>query len=77
MLLFRQACVKTVIADKQNSKEFTSTLYDTLAARALIEKLTMTLIMQELNGNKKYNYLPFALPTSNESGGNIKTGDIL
>ena len=37
----------------------------------------MTLIMQELNGNEKYNYLPFALPTSNESVGNIKTGDIM
>lgn len=60
-----------------NGKEFTATLYDTQAARALLEKLPMTLIMQELNGNEKYNYLPFALPTSNESVGNIKTGDIM
>lgn len=60
-----------------NGKEFTATLYDTPAARALIEKLPMTLTMQELNGNEKYNYLPFALPTSKESVGNIKTGDIM
>ena len=60
-----------------NGKEFTATLYDTQATRALLEKLPMTLIMQELNGNEKYNYLPFALPTSNESVGNIKTGDIM
>lgn len=60
-----------------NGKEFTATLYDTSAARALLEKLPMILTMQELNGNEKYNYLPFALPTSNESVGNIKTGDIM
>ena len=43
-----------------NGKEFTATLYDTSAARALLEKLPMILTMQELNGNEKYNYLPFA-----------------
>lgn len=60
-----------------NGKEFTATLYDTQTARALLEKLPITLTMQELNGNEKYNYLPFDLPTSNESVGNIKTGDIM
>lgn len=60
-----------------NGIDFTATLYDTQTTRALLEKLPMTLTMEELNGNEKYNYLPFDLPISSESVGNIKTGDIM
>ncbi len=62
---------------RTNGIDFTATLYDTQTTRALLEKLPMTLAMEELNGNEKYTYLPFDLPSSSESVGNIKTGDIM
>ena len=56
---------------------FTATLFDNPTTRALIEKLPMTIQMDELNGNEKYYYMPDQLPTSSERVGYINKGDIM
>ena len=56
---------------------FTVTLEDNAAAVALKEHLPMTLDMSELNGNEKYHYLSFSLPTASYSPGRIETGDVM
>lgn len=58
-------------------KTFAATLNDNEAARALVERLPMTLNMDELNGNEKYYYLDSALPTSASVPSGIKTGDLM
>lgn len=58
-------------------KSFTATLSDTPAARALLERLPMTVTMDELNGNEKYCYLPDSLPTNAERPGDIHAGDLM
>lgn len=60
-----------------NGESFRATLYDNETAAALKEKLPMTLDMSELNGNEKYNYLPFSLPTDAENPGQIQAGDLM
>ena len=52
-------------------------LEDNETAAALKEHLPLTLDMSELNGNEKYNYLPFELPTDSYSPGAIQTGDVM
>ena len=44
---------------------------------ALKEKMPLTLSMSELNGNEKYNYLPFSLPTNSSNPGQIHAGDLM
>lgn len=56
---------------------FSATLKDTDAARALADRLPMTLRMSELNGNEKYAYLDEALPTASLRPGTIHAGDIM
>ena len=60
-----------------NGQVFTATLYDNETAAALKEKLPLSLDMSELNGNEKYNYLPFTLPTNAGNPGQIHAGDIM
>ena len=60
-----------------NGQVFHATLYDNETATALKTKLPMTLSMSELNGNEKYNYLPFSLPTNAGNPGQIHTGDLM
>ena len=60
-----------------NSQTFLATLYDNETAAALKEKLPMTLDMSELNGNEKYNYLPFSLPANAGNPGQIHAGDLM
>lgn len=60
-----------------NGQTFCATLYDNETAAALKEKLPMTLDMSELNGNEKYNYLPFSLPTDSGNPGQIHAGDLM
>ena len=57
--------------------QFKVTLEDNAAAAALKEHLPLTLDMSELNGNEKYNYMPFSLPTETYSPGTIQTGDVM
>lgn len=58
-------------------QSFQVTLYDNDTVRALMERLPMTLNMEELHGNEKFYYLEEGLPTDSESIGNIQTGDIM
>ena len=58
-------------------QRFTVTLEDNATAAALKERLPMTLDMSELNGNEKYHYLSFSLPTASYSPGKIKSGDVM
>ena len=59
------------------SKTFSAHLYDNEAARALSERLPMTLNMSELNGNEKYYYLDGSLPTDSGRPNSIRAGDIM
>ena len=57
--------------------QFTVSLEDNETAAVLCEHLPLTLDMSELNGNEKYIYLPFSLPTDAYSPGTIQTGDVM
>jgi hypothetical protein len=60
------------------SKIFNATLEDNDTARAFIKKLPLTLNMDELNGNEKYNYLEHNMRANTSSSpGTIKEGDIM
>lgn len=56
---------------------FSLTPADTEAARAFVARLPLTLVMDELNGNEKYHYLPDRLPTAAVRPGTIRTGDLM
>lgn len=58
-------------------QRFRASLYDNEATQALMERLPMTLNMEELNGNEKYYYLEEGLPTNSERIDRIQTGDIM
>ena len=58
-------------------QQFTVTLEDNATAAALKEYLPMTLDMSELNGNEKYHYTSFSLPTDPYLPGKIQAGDIM
>lgn len=58
-------------------QKFTVTLYDNETVSALMERLPMTLNMEELNGNEKFYYLDEGLPANSEAVGSIHTGDIM
>ena len=51
-------------------------LYDNETARAFAERLPLTLEMDELNGNEKFNYLSDGLPTEAEQPATIQAGDL-
>jgi hypothetical protein len=56
---------------------FTVRLFDNAAANALIQKMPMTILMSELNGNEKCYYMPDNLPTEARSVGTINAGDLM
>lgn len=58
-------------------RNFSVTLEDNAASRALMEKLPLAVTMGELNGNEKYYYMPAALPASPEKPGTIQAGDLM
>ena len=58
-------------------KTFTLTLADSEAAAALAQQLPLEMDMSELNGNEKYKYLPFSLPTASYQPGLIRAGDVM
>ena len=59
-----------------NNKTFSATLNNNEAVKGVIERLPLTLNMQDLNSNEKYNYLDFSLPTSPSRPNRINAGDI-
>ncbi len=56
---------------------FTARLYDTEAAQVFAERLPITLEMDELNGNEKFNYLAEKLPTESEQPSEIHMGELM
>lgn len=56
---------------------FTATLLLNDTTAALLERMPVTLDMQELHGNEKYVYFAEALPTDSERVGTIQTGDLM
>lgn len=44
---------------------------------ALLEKLPLTLNMDELNGNEKFYFFSEKFPTDSEPVGNIRAGDLM
>lgn len=58
-------------------QRFQAMLYDNETTQALMERLPITLNMEELHGNEKYYYLDEDLPTNSESIDRIQTGDIM
>ncbi len=59
------------------NKNFTATLYDNDTARALLEKLPLTLNMDELNGNEKFFFFSEKFPANSKRVRNIKAGDLM
>ena len=62
---------------KIGSKTFDAVLYDNKTAVDLQNKFPLKVRMSELNGNEKYKYLNFNLPTNEEKVKRIKAGDIM
>lgn len=58
------------------SQTFTATLFDTETSRALMDRLPMTVDMDELHGNEKYYYFSQGLPIATQQETPIDTGDI-
>ena len=52
-------------------------LEENSTAKALLDKLPLTLDMGDLNDNEKYTNLSFSLPTKSENVRHIKAGDIM
>lgn len=77
--------VKVVDQDKQkeipviltvDGKTFAAKFYGNKTARALLEKMPMTLSMEELNGNEKYHYFDTKFPAIETSPKKIQAGEI-
>ena len=58
-------------------QDFSAELYDNETTRAWVEKMPMTLPMNELNGNEKYHYFSESLPTNPTRPDAIHTGDLM
>ena len=57
-------------------QKFSASLYDNETVQALLERLPMTVSMEELHGNEKYYYFSEGLPTDSQNVSQIHTGDI-
>ena len=60
-----------------NNHEYNANLEDNQTTKELLNKLPLKLNMNELNGNEKYYYLDFALPTLPSNPKTIYAGDIM
>lgn len=60
-----------------NGQRFSVDLYENETTEALLDRLPMTLNMDEMNGNEKYYFMDVSLPTASESIGTIQNGDIM
>lgn len=60
-----------------NGQSYKVNLYDNSTVNQLLERLPMTLSMDDLHLNEKYHYLNKSLPTNSESIGTISAGDLM
>ena len=67
----------TPVKIKIGKKSFKAVFYDNDTANALLEKTPVKIKMSELNGNEKYKYLKYELPTDEKKINKIKAGDIM
>lgn len=60
-----------------NRKTYEILLADNQTAKAFVEQLPLTLVMEELNGNEKFVDLPHDLPTGQIRPGTLQEGDLM
>ncbi len=60
-----------------NGNDFTVTLEDNETSRELVNRLPLSITMNELNGNEKYYYFDETLPSNSKRVGKINKGDIM
>ncbi len=60
-----------------NNKSYTSTIEDNATTREFLNLLPQEFNMEELNGNEKYVYMDYLLPTNSVNPGHIMAGDIM
>ncbi len=68
---------KTQIQLKIGNTKFKAVFEDNKTTRALLKKFPVTYTMSELNGNEKYKYLSYELPTNEKQVKMIHAGDIM
>ncbi|MDM8159708.1 cyclophilin-like fold protein [Labilibaculum sp. K2S] len=59
------------------STSFVASTYGNETAKAFVALLSLTINMNELNGNEKYHYLSNNLPSAPAKPGTIHSGDIM
>ena len=60
-----------------NGVSFTATLIDNETSRELIDRIPLTITMNELNGNEKYYYFDETLSNNPNHIGEIHVGDLM
>lgn len=69
--------VKNTMKAIINEQEYTINLEDNETVTTLLNKLPLEVQMTELNGNEKYVYLDYDLPTNSSSQKRIYAGDVM
>lgn len=59
-----------------NGKDFPAKLYQTETTKSIMQKLPLSITMDELNGNEKYYYFTENFPTESGKVSRIHTGDL-
>ena len=60
-----------------NNKEYTLNLEDNETAKNFVNLFPQEFNMSELNGNEKYIYMNFSLPTNSSNPKHINSGDVM
>ena len=60
-----------------NNKEYSLILENNNTVKSFLDQLPLEFNMHELNGNEKYVYMDFSLPTNDYKPGNIEKGDVM
>ena len=71
------ASAGTPVKIQVGKKTYKATFYNNKTAKALLKRLPVSYKMNELNGNEKYKYLNYNLPTNEKAVKKIKAGDIM
>lgn len=59
-----------------NGKDFPAKLYQTETTKSIMQKLPLSITMNELNGNEKFYYFSESFPTETENVSMIHAGDL-
>ena len=60
-----------------NGKKYNATIEDNETAEEFVKRLPQEFDMEELNGNEKYVYMDYSLPTNSVNPKHIKSGDMM